>query len=201
MLSRDEQVRAAQFRSLTDRQAFIVRRGILRWLLGQYLDREASSIAFAYGRFGKPAVAAQRNDRRLHFNVSRSGALVVYAVTAAGPVGVDVECLRPVPDFRHIASHFFSPLDAGRVLTQPPDRQLDAFFAAWTRTEALMKATGDGIAHGSSRMAAGRAESRPNNRWHFEDLRPAAGYVSTLAHNVRALRLRHWQLASRPTDK
>jgi len=194
-LSRDERLRAAQFRSVTDREAFIVRRGILRRLLGQYLDREATAIAFAYGRFGKPAVAAAPNDRRLYFNLSRSGPLVLYAVSRAGPVGVDVERLRPMPDFPQIVSQFFSPLEASRVLTQPPDRQMDAFFAAWTRTEALTKATGDGIGRGSSRMSADcEDESRLNDRWHFEELRPAAGYVSTLAHNIGGARLRHLQV-------
>jgi 4'-phosphopantetheinyl transferase len=192
MLSPDERVRASRFRSSDDRQAFVVCRGILRQLLAQYLGRDAATIDFSYGRFGKPEIAVAADHLPLYFNTSRSDALAVYAVTSACPVGVDVERLRPVPEFECIASRFFSPFETNSLLALPPDRQMEGFFTAWTSQEALLKATGDGISrvHGSGHIDPGLPAQRPLERdshasssWELHVLRPATGYLAAVAHS------------------
>jgi 4'-phosphopantetheinyl transferase len=190
-LSPDEQARAGRFRSPDDRHDFVVCRGILRQLLAQYLGRDAASIDFSYGRFGKPEVTGFQSHCPVYFNASRSGALVVYAVTSACPVGVDVERLRPIPEFKYIARRFFSPFDADRLLALPPDRQMQEFLACWTCNEALVKATGDGMGRGSRSVQVGtpahrsaRGDTRLPGSWQFQSLRPAAGYVGALVHKA-----------------
>jgi 4'-phosphopantetheinyl transferase len=191
-LSVDERVRASRFRSSDDRHAFVISRGILRQLLAQYLGRDASSVDFSYGRFGKPEIGGAGDHLPLYFNASRSDALAVYAVTSACPVGVDAEHLRPVPEFEFIASRFFPPFETNRLLALPPDRQMEGFFSSWTSKEALLKATGDGIGRdpGSERidprLPAQRpvgSESHAPGSWEFQVLRPATGYVAALAHS------------------
>ncbi len=157
-------------------------------------------MAFTYGRFGKPELAGLRDQGPIYFNASRSGALAVYAVTAAGPVGVDVERLRPVTELEYIAARFFPRDEADLLRTLPLDVQMEAFFACWTCKEALVKATGDGIARGpgSSRVdSAARldGESRVPEGWRFQLLQPAAGYLATLAHRPGGARLRRWTLS------
>jgi 4'-phosphopantetheinyl transferase len=205
-LTPDERLRAGRFHSPDDRDAFVVSRGILRQLLAQYLGRDAATIAFTCGRFGKPEITGLQDHFPFYFNVSRSGALVVYAMTPTGPVGVDVERLRPVPEYGCIASRFFSPREADRLLTLPPGVQLDAFFSCWTRKEALVKATGDGIAgdRGSSQAdPAGHGplhmngESGVPDTWQFQLLRPAAGYLATLAYRTDGARLRRSAISRR----
>jgi 4'-phosphopantetheinyl transferase len=197
-LSPDEHVRAGKFRSTDDRDAFVICRGILRELLGQYLGRGAATINFSSGPFGKPEIAGLPDHGPLYFNASRSGDFVVYAVTSACPVGVDVERVRQVADFEFIASRFFSPLEADKLMALPPDRQMDEFFVCWTCKEAFLKATGEGLgrsevnpdAHACSRVGG---DSHLPGTWQVRVLRPAAGYVGALAHradDARVLQLR-----------
>jgi 4'-phosphopantetheinyl transferase len=209
-LSPDERVRAGRFRSPADRDAFVMRRGILRQLLAQYLGRDAAAIAFTSGRFGKPEITGLENHSPLYFSASRSGALVVYAMTSAGPVGVDLERLRPVPEFGYIASRFFPGREADLLLTLPPDTQMEAFFACWTCKEAFVKATGDGIARGpgSSHVDPdGHAhprmegESRLPESWRFQLLRPATGYLATLAHRAGFMHMRCSAVSNRLVRK
>ena len=54
-LTPDERSRAARFVFPEDRGNFIAARGILRELLGAYLQRPPASLAFEYGLRGKPA--------------------------------------------------------------------------------------------------------------------------------------------------
>jgi 4'-phosphopantetheinyl transferase len=181
-LSLDERVRASRFHSSEDRDAFVLSRGILRQLLALYLGRDASTIDFTYGHFGKPEITGLPNRGPLYFNTSRSGGLVVYAVTSASPVGVDVERLRPVLEFEYIASRFFSPFEADMLLTLAPDRQMETFLACWTCKEAFVKATGDGIGRGS-------ATRDDSDGWRVQFLQPATDYVAALAHRTPGARL------------
>jgi 4'-phosphopantetheinyl transferase len=205
-LSPEERERARKLHFSDDRDAFVMCRGILRQLLAQYLGRDAATIAFAYGRSGKPEITGLQDHCPLHFNVSRSGAIVVYAMTAAGPVGVDVERVRPVPEFDDIASRFFNPGDASMLRTLPADVQMEAFFACWTCKEAFVKATGDGIARdpGLSRLDPERhahpsveGEPRRADAWQFQLFRPAPGYLATLAHRADGARLRRSAVSKR----
>jgi 4'-phosphopantetheinyl transferase len=200
-LSPDERVRARTFRSIDDRDAFVIGRGLLRALLGRYLGREASHISFSYGPFGKPDVTGLPDHCPIHFSASRSDALVVYAVTSACPVGVDVERVRPVVDFEYIASRLLTPLEAGRLTALSPDRQMDRFFVCWTCKEAFVKATGEGL--GRSLQADRGADASPcvgddhlPDTWRFELLRPAAGYVGAVAHRADDASLLHLRVSN-----
>jgi 4'-phosphopantetheinyl transferase len=203
-LSLDERVRASRFRSFDDRDAFVICRGILRELLGQYLGRDAATITFSYGQFGKPDLTGLPDHSRLYFNASRSGALAVYAVTSACPVGVDVERLRPVLDFQYLASRFFTRFEAEWLKTLSPDRQMEGFFECWTCKEAFVKATGEGIGRGLRSVhvdpdahacpCVGDDAHLPGT-WQVQSLRPADGYVGAVAHWAEDARLLHLRVS------
>jgi 4'-phosphopantetheinyl transferase len=71
-------------------------------------------------------------------SVCHAGDLVVVALTDTCEVGVDVEQVRDI-DTAAMCRHILAP---GEVAPTDPA----AFFALWTRKEAVVKATGDGIA-------------------------------------------------------
>ena len=61
-LAADEQARAERFHFERDREHFIVARGVLRAILGGYLNRAPECLSFCYGSHGKPALAGE-SDR------------------------------------------------------------------------------------------------------------------------------------------
>jgi len=139
-LSADERQRADRFRFEADRRRFVVGRGALRALLGQYGGCAPAGLTFVYGPHGKPSLAGPPGAHGIFFNASRSDALALVAITRAGEIGVDLERVRALPEWREIAR---------RVLTGDPDAAppatLAAFFREWTRHEARLKASGLGL--------------------------------------------------------
>ena len=144
-LSRDERERARRYAAPRDRRRFVVARGLLRALLGRYLERDPASVAFAYGRSGKPELAGGQNEADLRFNLAHSGGVVLYAFARGRAVGVDVEELRPLDEFDALSRTVFSLREREELQAQPPSRRLRAFFDGWVRKEAVLKGSGDGL--------------------------------------------------------
>src|SRR5437773_12318851 len=68
-LTPDERTRSARFQFERDQQRFIVARGVLRDLVGRYLQTQPSHIRFVYNSFGKPDLSPELCN--LHkFNLS-----------------------------------------------------------------------------------------------------------------------------------
>jgi 4'-phosphopantetheinyl transferase len=87
LLSSDERERAQRFRFPIHHARFVIRRGVLRTLLGRYLDLPPAAIQFSYGPYGKPLLTGEQ----LHFNLSMAGAQACFAFSAKSPVGIDIE--------------------------------------------------------------------------------------------------------------
>jgi 4'-phosphopantetheinyl transferase len=139
-LSADERQRADSFRFEKLRRRFVIGRGLLRALLGQYVGRAPADLAFVYGPNGKPSLVGAVNARRIFFNVSQTEDVALVAVTSTGEIGVDVERVRTISEWPEITEHILSH---DRDAT-PPDTLAD-FFHEWTRHEARVKAAGLGL--------------------------------------------------------
>jgi 4'-phosphopantetheinyl transferase len=142
-LDADERQRAGKFYFERDRRSFTVARGALRTLLGRYLDAPATAIQFAYRDKGKPFLAAP--DRDLQFNLSHSGGFALIAVAWQRTLGVDVELRRSIPDLVSLAQASFSPREFAVFRALPAADHTEAFFTCWSRKEAFIKATGEGV--------------------------------------------------------
>lgn len=90
LLEERESARAARIVREPARLRWVAARGVLRVLLGAYLDEHPGALRFREQRGGKPALDPPF-DERLHFNLSHSGGLAVYALTEMCAVGIDVE--------------------------------------------------------------------------------------------------------------
>ncbi len=139
-LTSAELVRAGRYRFDDDRRRSIVARGSLRLHLSRYSGEPPAGILIA-GQAGEKPHAPRTG---IQFSVSHAGGLVALAFSAAAPVGVDIERLRPVRDAAGIASRFFSP-DEQRAMAASADTE-GAFFGIWTAKEAVVKGTGLGLA-------------------------------------------------------
>jgi 4'-phosphopantetheinyl transferase len=212
-LSPDERKRADRFRFEVHRNQFIVGRGMLRVILGSYCNVLPERLRFAYGPNGKPELIAPgesvpRTRGALRFNLAHSEELGVLAVTQTGPVGVDVEQVRRLPEFKELVSQFFSVREAAEFSRLPWEQQPAAFFNLWTRKEALLKAMGEGIAHSLDRVEvsflpgeSARVLSLPAGpwaecEWSLVELAISPAYTAALALPVRNVSVSHFQIPS-----
>jgi len=143
-LSADECARADRLMSGRIRDRFVVGRGRLRHVLGELCGCPPGGVRFAVGEGGKPGLADPAG--RLHFNIAHSNDLMLCAVTLDHEVGIDVEQVRQDFDYRDLARRFLAEDETRALGRLPAAQQREAFFACWTRKEAVIKATGEGVA-------------------------------------------------------
>ena len=150
LLPAEERARLVRLRLRDDQHRFLTGRGLLRIFIGAQLNLPPERVELGYGPFGKPYVIPQTGAPTLHFNVSHSGKLVLLAFHPAHEVGVDVEAVRRDSDWEDVARHVFSEGEYRRWALLNSEERPTAFFRAWTRHEAILKALGRGIADDSN---------------------------------------------------
>lgn len=143
LLSADEQARGQRYLISKARRQFVETRGLLRLLLGAYLQKDPGSLDFQYSENGKPGLTQASGGGLLQFNVSHSQDRVLYAVSADHAVGVDLEGINPLISHRDLAHRICTPQEWAIFDQLPPSEQYQAFFKIWTRKEALVKLCGD----------------------------------------------------------
>ncbi len=74
--------------------------------------------------------------------------MAAAAVTAIGPVGVDLEPVRPV-DTLALARRWFPAPEAAWLAGLPSGQRDEAFLGLWTQKEAIAKALGTGLRGGA----------------------------------------------------
>lgn len=141
-LSGDEKVRANKFHFEALRNQYIICRGTLRKLLGQYLRQKPESIQFDYTAYGKPIL---RPSNFLQFNVSHSAGVGLIAFTLDASIGVDVEVIKNEINIKKLTRRFFSKNEAQYILDLAETDQHRSFFKCWTRKEAFIKGHGQGL--------------------------------------------------------
>ena len=146
LLREDELARANKFRFLEHKNNFIAARGILRRLLGHYLNIEPQNIKFDYGDRGKPRLRQTKSPTSLEFNISHSQKYALFGFACDRIVGVDLEYLREMKDAVKIARRFFSDREFESIANLDVSQQARVFFQLWTAKEAYLKAIGVGLA-------------------------------------------------------
>jgi len=189
----DELTRAERFRFARDRRRFIVSHGVLRAILGRYLRVDPHQVRLCYGSRGKPHLAGGMGNDALRFNLAHSHELAVYGFARGREIGIDLEYVRPLADAEEIAGRFFSAHENAKFRSLPESLKLEAFYNCWTRKEAYLKATGDGLGRALDafdvsllpgvptallRVEGDQAEPA---RWSLRTLAPGPGYVAALA--------------------
>jgi 4'-phosphopantetheinyl transferase len=145
VLSSDEISRANRFHFEKDRIHFVRCRAALRRLVGKYLTIPADEVRFEYLTNGKPQLAADQNQRSLQFNVSHSAGLALIAFGTERGLGIDVEKIRADVDTAALSERFFSLRERAGLKQLAEELRVPGFFACWTRKEAFLKATGEGL--------------------------------------------------------
>ena len=188
-LSPDERERAARFHLDKHREAFIAGRGVLRSVLSTYTGMAPREIVFRYAARGKPDLPGSL----IHFNVSHSGDLAVYALAREPLIGADIERIHEIPDAQAIARRFFSPPEYAELLALRPEQRQVGFFNCWTRKEAYVKAIGDGLSAPLDGFQVSLSPGHPAAfvqidgsaakaaEWSLIDLQPESGFAGAVA--------------------
>jgi len=142
ILSDEERERAARLQFDADRRHYVAAHAALRHALAAQTGEHAEALRFNHGAFGKPSLAGRS---RVRFSLSHSRALGLIAIGARGPLGVDVEQLREVPDALELAERHFTRSECEALAALPAAEQNHAFLICWTRKEACLKAIGLGL--------------------------------------------------------
>jgi 4'-phosphopantetheinyl transferase len=180
VLDGHERDRLDRFRRPADRARYLAAHALVRLVLAATVGTPAAALAFdrtcrCGAQHGKPVLPGGPG-----FSLTHAGDLVGVAVHPGGAVGLDVEQVRELGDLPAMVAHVCSP--------QESVADADAFFALWTRKEALLKAVGTGLASPMSAITLGPAgvlawtgDDAPRDPLWLADLHPAAGYHAAVA--------------------
>jgi len=144
-LSAEERSQVGRFLHGSGQRSFAAHRGLLRVLAGRYLGADPASLAIRPGPHGKPELAASGGGEPLHFSLSHTRGLSLFAFSGLGGVGVDVEFIDPDLDPERLAAWITLPAARSRLLVCPAVERVAAFHSAWTLQEAWAKAAGLGL--------------------------------------------------------
>jgi 4'-phosphopantetheinyl transferase len=180
LLDGRERDRLDRFRRPADQARYLAAHALVRLVLAAPVGTPAAALAFdrtcrCGAQHGKPVLPGGPG-----FSLTHAGDLVGVAVHPGGAVGLDVEQVRELGDLPAMVAHVCSPEESVA--------DADAFFALWTRKEALLKAVGTGLATPMSAITLGptgvlawTGDDAPADPLWLADLHPAAGYHAAVA--------------------
>ena len=151
-LSLEEESRALRFVRPTDAQAYRAAHERMRAILMIYTG---AAPDFRVNDHGKPWLLGGPS-----FNLSHSGGWAALAICREEiRLGVDIEALRPVE--RSLPDQFFAPAECATLAALQGVNWQRAFFRCWSRKEAFVKASGEGLSLPPSSFDVTVAEESP----------------------------------------
>jgi 4'-phosphopantetheinyl transferase len=180
----DELDKLKGLKNISDQRLFIASHGILHSLV----QRLTGSIkALGYHPHGKPYLT----NSDMEFNISHSGEIAVIAFSNGIPVGIDIEKLIPLEDKDELLRQFFHAKEELEIISLSARESQLAFYNCWTRKEAILKATGDGLTIDSKSFYAGSFFSNEDGQlklppnypvtWNLWDFMPEPDYIASIA--------------------
>ncbi|HLH57744.1 MAG TPA: 4'-phosphopantetheinyl transferase superfamily protein [Streptosporangiaceae bacterium] len=177
LLDDGERQRWKRYRLAGDRDRFLAGCALTKVVVARHTGQRPADVRLdrTCGRCAAPHGRPVVNGCDLAVSVTHSGDLIAVAVASGMPVGVDVERSRARPwlagdtgGFERAARFVLS--DGERAELAACDDPARAVLVAWTRKEAVTKATGDGLGVPFSRVVVSAAGGRPRViAWPYPD--------------------------------
>ena len=186
ILSSDEIEKADRFFHIRDRANFLVRRYYLRVLLSKLLCKSPGDLRFGTMGNKKPVIFGRE------FNISHSGQYAVIAISSK-PVGIDIENISDSFQYEEVAARCFNGEEL--ICLKDQNTTFD-FFRLWTRKEAILKATGEGL--GDNLHLLNCMPNRVFRNGQFYELTsftPEPDYVVSVASAPAASKIQYWRVA------
>lgn len=178
-------------------------RAHLRRILARYVDARPQDVRFAYGEHGKPTLEEHREPQ---FNLSDSESKGLAAVLRGARIGVDLEFAREERAFTDIADRFFTQVESEALRALPAEDRPAAFYRAWTRKEAYLKAWGTGLSFASDRFTLDYISEGPGrllatempgddpSGWHFKNVDLGPAYTGAICFEGPDRAIRWWTI-------
>ena len=142
LLSVDEDARVRRRRFSSDRDTLVLAYALHRLLLGSAMGRDPADVPLHRDGLGCPRLPGDI----AYTSLSHSQGFVALAVTASGPVGVDIEPRERAVAMAAIAGCVCHDSEAAELADLDEAARSAAMLALWVRKEALLKAAGIGLA-------------------------------------------------------
>ncbi len=159
LLDADERRRHRTLLRDRDRALFLVAHALARIVAGRHVAVPAGEVGYV------PSVA-NRKPRlcgpaaQLELSISHSGDLVVVAISRGIAIGVDVERVKDGYE-PSLAQSVLQPSEQRSLMTLDEADRRWGFCRYWTRKEAILKATGDGLGVSPELIAVTAPSSEP----------------------------------------
>jgi 4'-phosphopantetheinyl transferase len=184
-----------------------VRRFYLRLLLGAYLDIPGRDVRISRRLKGRPELDAAQSGGGLDFSVARSKDSYLVGISSGATIGVDLEiAARRSGKPLALAKRYFSAAETEALAALEGEELHRAFMHAWACKEAVVKASGLGIANQLCRFTVDVNPARPPAmldmqdddpaQWRLAVVWPDSWAIAAVAVRQREIVLRGFRLES-----
>ena len=201
MLSDDELTRASRFHQPAHRIRYKTTHTALRMLLAGATQLNAETLRFSAGHQNKPTLS-NAQQYSVTFNLSYTEGRSLIGVADGAAIGVDIEWSRRPIVIDDMLAACFSPNEIDYITARQHDMHY-RFFTLWTRKEAILKLTGEGIGEhlpffevmdGTSFAEKKIIGGNPPDRVYLYSFHIGDGYVGCYATTESLDRLQVYQL-------
>jgi len=168
------------------------RRFYLRLMLGSYLGLPGKAVKINRGNRGKPVLDTSIHEEEFHFSMAKSEDKLLIGISASSHIGVDLEHSdRQARNAMGVAQRYFSPSEASALAKLEPEQLDEAFLRVWACKEAVVKASGMGIANQFDRFTVDTEvgtpaavldfEGKGPGEWSLALVEPLDGFLGAMA--------------------
>lgn len=159
VLDAEERRRAEAFRRDGDRALFAAAHWLARTMLAEATGVAPAALRFARDPGGKPRLTGQQAAP--DFSLTHTRGLVACAIARDAAIGIDAEYIDRQGWTGAVASTFFAAAEVRQIEAAAGQARIDLFYRLWTLKEAVVKATGAGIAQPFDGFAVDLAPPAP----------------------------------------
>jgi len=176
ILSEHELNNSLRFIHDKDRNRYILGMHLVKTVLSQILKTDAGDIEFKYSSKKKPFVNG------VEFNVSHSGDCVILAISSH-QVGIDIELIDPDYDYEELLTPNFHSQEIAYIRNNK--NKVTGFYTLWTRKEAILKASGEGLTDELDKLSCLNAKIERNGfTYKLTSFKVIENYIACLATNT-----------------
>ncbi|MDQ0297944.1 4'-phosphopantetheinyl transferase [Salibacterium salarium] len=163
ILNDTERKRVKSYYHEEDQSRFIIGCVITRLILAKFLQTEPWSVPLirTCPFCNKPHGPPRLTSGVPHISISHSGSRIAVAFSKYEPVGVDVEHVDPTVKVDQIARDILTEKELFRIRALPVEAKVKGFLKYWTRKEAVLKATGEGLSIPPSHVTVSKPDQPP----------------------------------------